>query len=216
MYRAAVKDAMYPEKSKVYKNLVAITNENKDLVWKTVNDSAYILMVSWKSSTKYYEPYLKWGFYNTGPSYLVWVTTAPELLNRIKKEKPKNLDRRLKQLLGLPPNANYGYFVEFWVKPGDLFRPCLDPEINDKECELCFTENTDSTYMKWIDESRISRYYPCELFNQYPWTALGYTYDWNPQNKSHVGLSEFVIKPNSNVVVEGIYTTEEYFQKGRR
>lgn len=39
---------------------------------------------------------------------------------------------RLKQLLGLPPTATNSYFVKFWVRPNDLFRPCPDKEINGK------------------------------------------------------------------------------------
>ena len=119
---------------------------------------------------------------------------------------------RLKQLLGLPPNAIYSYFVEFWVKPEDLFRPCPDNEITDNQCDVCFPQNTEASYKNWINENRVSRYYGCKIDEKYPWTQLGYTYDWNPRNKSHVGLSEFVIGANKNIVVNAIYTTEEYLK----
>jgi len=161
----------------------------------------------------YYQPYLDSSFYNTG-AYDIWITTAPELYNRMHNYKLNYSDvyLRLKQLSGLPPNSDYSYFVEFWVKPEDLFRPCPDEEITDGTCQLCFPEKTDSTHIRWINENRVSRYYPCDLYNKYPWTQLGYTYDWAPQNETHVGLSEFVIKENANVVVEAIYTTEEYLK----
>ena len=48
---------------------------------------------------------------------------------------------------------------------------------------------------------------------KYPWTQLGYTYDWNPENKSHVGLSEFVIGENKNIVIKAIYSTNDYLEK---
>ncbi len=131
----------------------------------------------------------------------------------MKAEKATNVNRRLIELLGLPPNATYSYFVEFWVKPSDLFRPCPDKEINDSQCDLCFPANTDKEHITWINENRISRYYECALYNQYPWSQLGYTFDWNAKNTSHVGLSEFVIAANKNIVVEAIYTTEEYLKK---
>jgi hypothetical protein len=38
-------------------------------------------------------------------------------------------------------------------------------------------------------------------------TQLGYTYDWCPTNKSHIGVSEFVIDINKNVIVNKIYST---------
>ena len=53
-----------------------------------------------------------------------------------------------------------------------------------------------------------------ELYFQkppYPWTRLGYTYDWGPA-KSPVGLSEFVVFKGSTVGVRKVYTNEEYFQ----
>lgn len=37
-------------------------------------------------------------------------------------------------------------------------------------------------------------------------------YDWNPENKSHVGLSEFVIGANKKIVVKGIYKTDDYLK----
>ena len=43
----------------------------------------------------------------------------------------------------------------------------------------------------------------------YPWTGLGYTYDWgNPD--SEIGLSEFVILGGSTVGVDAVIPTEEY------
>ena len=212
LYKQAVLDAMAPDSSKIDLNLVPINTQNNDLVWKEINGENYLLVVTWKQDITYYQPYLDSAFYNTG-NYPIWITTAPELLNRIKEEKYTDVNTRLKQLLGLPPNSVYSYFVEFWVKPSDLFRPCPDREVSDKACSLCFPSNTDSTHIEWINENRISRYYACDLFDKYPWTQLGYTYDWNATNVKHLGLSEFVIAKNSNIVVKQIYTTEQYLNQ---
>ena len=209
LYQKSIKDAIYPEAGDVYNALVPVDKQNKNLIWKNINGEDYILAVTWKQNISFYEKYLDSAFYNTG-SYPIWITTAPELQQRMKLEKAKDADRRLIQLLGLPPNSVYCYFVEFWVKPADLFRPCPDQEITDQKCETCFPEKTDPNHIAWINENRISRYYQRDLFSQYPWTQLGYTYDWNPENKSHVGLSEFVIATNSKIVVKAIYKTEDY------
>ncbi len=212
LYQGSIENSMSPSPGKIYRNLVAITPQNKDLVWKKIKYENYILVVTWKQNISYYKPYLDSAYYNTG-KYQIWVTTAPELLKRMKKENPANADLRLKQLLGLPPNATYSYFVEFWVKPEDLFRPCPDKEITDSQCDLCFPENTNPAHVSWINSNRISRYYACEVYEKYPWTQLGYTYDWNPDNKSHIGLSEFVIDINKNIIVKAIYTTNDYLKK---
>lgn len=214
VYESAIETAMYPTDSKVYNKLFPVSKENKGLQWETVNGEEYVVMLSWKGDDTYYKPpYTKDNVLNTGSKWPIWVTAAPQLLNRMKKEKYTDANMRLKQLLGLPPNATYKYFVEFLVRPADLFRPCPDSEITDTKCDVCFPSTADSTYQAWINNTRISRYYACELYKQYPYTALGYTYDWNPANTSHVGLSEYVIKDSSNVIVKKIYTTEEYLKQ---
>jgi len=209
LYQQSIQNAIYPEASKVSDKLVPVVKQNQNLVWKNIRGEDHILVVTWKQTITYYKQYIDSAFYNTG-SYPIWITTAPELKQRMQHEKEKNIDRRLIQLLGLPPNSVYSYFVEFWVKPSDLFRPCPDKEITDSKCETCFPKQADSEHISWMNENRISRYYQCDLSQQYPWTQLGYTYDWNPGNKSHVGLSEFVIGANKKIIVKAIYTTEEY------
>lgn len=211
LYRESIKNAIYPDSSKVDTSLVPITKQNQNLVWKNMDGVDYVLVVAWKRDASRYQPYLDSVFYDTG-SYPIWVTTAPELLERMKLEKCSNTTQRLVQLLGLPPKSDYNYFVEFWVKPEDLFRPCPDEEITDRKCDLCFPANADSAHIAWINENRISRYYQCDLYKQYPWMQLGYTYDWNPGNKSHVGLSEFVIAAHCKIVVKAIYRTEDYLK----
>jgi hypothetical protein len=209
LYRQAIQNSIYPTAGKVSDKLVPITKDNPNLIWKTISGEDYVLVVSWKQNIAFYKTYLDSAFYNTG-KYPIWITTAPELKQRMKKEKIDTANRRLIQLLGLPPNSVYSYFVEFWVKPADLFRPCPDKEITDARCETCFPDQPEADHVSWMNENRISRYYQCELYNQYPWTQLGYTYDWNPKNKSHVGLSEFVIGPGKKIVVKAIYPTNEY------
>lgn len=211
LYRKSIENSIYPEASKVDTDLVPVTNQNQNLIWKNIKGEDYVLVVTWKQKISYYKPYLDSAFYNTG-LYPIWVTTAPELIRRMNHEKYSNADRRLIQLLGLPPNSVYSYFVEFWVKPADLFRPCPDEEITDKKCDICFPANADSAHVAWINDNRISRYYQCDLYQQYPWTQLGYTYDWNPKDKLHFGLSEFVIAANSKIVVNAIYRTEDYLK----
>ena len=208
LYKLSIINSIYPDSSEICTNLVQINDSNKTLIRKNINGEEYILVCTWKQNVSFYQ---KDTVFNTG-TYPIWVTTAPELKNRIKKESPKDVNLRLIQLLGLPPTAQYSYFVEFWVRPVDLFRPCPDKEITDGKCDLCFPEGTDTEHIKWINENRISRYYQCDLYYQYPWGQLGYTYDWNPKNKSHFGLSEFIIGANKTIYINRIVTTLEYLK----
>ena len=208
LYKLSIINSIYPDSSEICTNLVQINDSNKTLIRKNINGEEYILVCTWKQNVSFYQ---KDTVFNTG-NYPIWVTTSPELKNRIKKESPKDINLRLIQLLGLPPTAQYSYFVEFWVRPVDLFRPCPDKEITDGKCDLCFPEGTDPEHIKWINENRISRYYQCDLYYQYPWGQLGYTYDWNPKNKSHFGLSEFIIGANKTIYINRIVTTLEYLK----
>lgn len=207
VYQQAIENAMYPTEKKVYRELVDIQPANESLIRKTIDNEEYVLMLTWKTKNYYPDS----GRYNTG-AYEIWVTTAPEVYKRMRGVGQDKQALRLRQLLGLPPNAQNAFFIEFWVKPADLFRPCPDKEIHDKCCNICFTkaDSTDSDYIRWINMGRIDRYYATGLYNQYPWTQLGYTYDWNPRNKSHIGVSEFVIRKQSNIYVKKAYTTAAY------
>ncbi|OWY20028.1 hypothetical protein C7N43_24565 [Sphingobacteriales bacterium UPWRP_1] len=213
-YANALANAALPRERKIYNNLTVAAVNNPQLVTKQINGQTYLLAVSWKGDAKYYKNNPETGFYNTG-KYPIWVTLAPELKNlgaERRFSRRLGLDFRLKQLLGMPPAANKQYMVEFWVKPDDLFRPCPDAETTDTACSLCFTEKTDSLHRQWINQTRLASYYNCNIYDNYPWTQLGYTYDWNRKNKTHIGLSEFVIGANKNIVVGNIYTTAEYFK----
>lgn len=211
VYNKAMADAAYPEPDEVSKDLVAITADNKDLIRKTINGEEHILVVSWKAEKKWYFQNPNSDVYNTG-NRPIWVSVAPNLQKHLDWDKVKNKELRLQQLLGLPPTSDYQWFVQFWVKPEDLFRPCPDPEITDKECQSCGYPDSTSGHAVWLRDYRANSYYACKLYSKYPWTQLGYTYDWFPGNKHHVGLSEFVIKANKNIVVEGAYATEEYLK----
>ncbi len=219
-YLEAVENAAVPTAAKQYDKLVVIDPSNKALQWKKINGEDYVLCVSWKGDVSYFP---KTGVYNTGKWSKIWVTASPQLLDRFHSLNPADTNMRLLQLIGLPPTSVYTHFVEMWVRPQDLKRPCPDPEINDSECNLCFTkylnvngqDSLDTAWVNWINETRIGRYYPCDPLTKYPWTELGYTYDWNAQNKRHIGLSEFVISKFTDVYIERILTTSEYLQQSK-
>lgn len=211
-YQLSIGDAAKAHPWEVSNSLTAINTDNPSLVWKTIKGEKYILVSSWKADTKYYKNDKKTGFYNTG-KYPIWVTAAPDLQNLCQTKKfgrKEGLDLRIKQLLGLPPNAVKKYFVEFWVKPADLFRPCPDAEVDDKSCGLTFPTTATDEHKAWVNNQRLQSYYNPTWDTDYPWTQLGYTYDWNEKSKTHVGMSEFVIGKNADTVIKGFFTTEEY------
>ncbi|WP_367388933.1 hypothetical protein [Lewinella sp. LCG006] len=212
VYAEVIGDAAKPQPWDISQSLTQVTPANPDLVRKTIAGQEYILVATWQNDTTYYKTNPSTGFYNTG-NYPIWVTLAPQLQQKCQSPafgRREGLDLRLKQLLGLPPDTKKQYFVEFWVQPKDLFRPCPDPEITDRACELAFPADVTEEHKDWINDLRLASYYNPEWNKNYPWTELGYTYDWNRRNKTNVGLSEFVIQKNSNLVIHHISTTQDY------
>lgn len=213
LYAGSIADAAYPSSDEIVNSLTAISKSNPSLKWKTIDGKEYLLVATWTSekNTSYYP---KTGIYNT-KKYPIWVTAIPDLKTRcdeLKVGKSKDPSLRVKQLLGLPATADKDAFIEFWVQPEDLFRPCPDNEVADKTCDLCFPEgNNDAleAHKAWINQLRLDSYYNCKG-DKYPWTQLGYTYDWHPRNKSHIGISEFVIRAESNIYVNKIEKTNVY------
>ena len=214
LYAASIEDAAYPTADEIATNLTVISKQNPKLKWKTIEGKEHLLVATW-TSDKNVSYYPKTGIYNT-KSYPMWVTAIPDLKERcdaLQVNKSKDAPLRIKQLLGLPATADKTSFIEFWVQPSDLFRPCPDNEVNDETCNLCFSEGESEEEMQahkdWINQLRLDSYYNCKG-DKYPWTQLGYTYDWHPRNKSHIGISEFVIKANSDIYVNKIEKTNVY------
>ncbi len=230
-YLQAVEDARVATYDEISKNLVAIVKENdtQALQWEGDAGKSRVLVITWTNKS-YYDDFVGKD-YQLPEDANVWVTVAPELKNFIQEHPQDITTLRIEQLLGLPPEGGKTKFIEMWVNPGDLFRPSPDPEITDHESELTFPtivnrflafdnsahvveydwdaqSDVSYTYREWFRHRRQTIYsgdYP------YPWTRLGYTYDWG-NTSSHTGLSEFVILGNSTVGINSIISNDDYFQ----
>ena len=129
----------------------------------------------------------------------------------VQQHRRGDVTLRLKQYLGLNADWTYDVFVEVWVDPGDLFRPCVDPETNDSSCDLEFKDPQPT--VKGIADYR--RFFTSLYFAYFrlspgvPWTGLGYTYDWGNPGRPE-GASEFVISPGSGYEIHRVVTTADY------
>ena len=210
--------------------LIAIAPWNKDIIWSNLDSkNARVLMVSWmpKWVIDFYRPYLGKPFQTSVvPDRYIWVTAVPEL-KKIAQEYVKNpkpgvsLTLRLKQYLGLPDSQEEYFFVEFWVRPQDIFRPCLNtdiigdfclPDPNPQKLPLAYKNifdfvPADAQYKKWFTERRDTAYTGDKPF---PWTRLGYSYDWGSKEPKKIGVSEFVIRQGVTVFIHSITSTDEY------
>lgn len=227
VYVNAINDALNPEPGEIVYDLTSIVKkENNGLQWKTINNDSYVLMVSLKANVSDLKDYIgSTEPFNTG-SHDVWVTASPELQNLCQNpnffsSSNGNLDMRLRQILGLTPTAEIRYFVEYWVKPENLFRPAPDNEITDNTAGLCLPSDTEQWYRTWFNELRSHQYYQCNppdtdpekvptSNDAYPWTQLGYTYDWGNPEFPHKGLSEFIIAQGSLVYINKVKLIDKY------
>ena len=193
-YNAAIADAAVAEPSEISNALTPIQT------------GAPVLTVTWTPWNGYDEAI---GSTMNLPRD-VWITLVPQLAEFCSKlEGDVDLNLRLEQRLGLPPYNQRTKFVEMWVEPNDLFRPCPDPEIDDSHCALNFPPGTGVEHIKWIDNRRKTSY---SGDTPYPWTRLGYTYDW-ARSPEEMGLSEYVIRKGATVRVKSVDSTGNYCQR---
>ncbi|WP_224248580.1 hypothetical protein [Hyalangium gracile] len=201
-YSAGVRDAAEPDSEDVYTGLWAISPSNPKLTWNA--DKTAVKMAVYTTFTGY----------QAGDNVLsreVWVTAAPQVQELCKTLPAEQIVPRINQFLGLPPATaadNARFFVEMWVKPGDMFRPCPDAEIDDTSCSLTFPATATNEHKAWMNGNYAYSYGFWQK-TLYPWTGLGYTYDWC-NAETHVGGSEFVIRAGSTVTVTGQFDRATY------
>ena len=101
---------------------------------------------------------------------------------------------RLCKLLGLGTDVQRDTIVYMKVPKGSLFRPAYVTETNEILSDGDIGNNakinqSDNQLKIWMINQQMT--------NDYPWTRMGYTYDWGDGNKDYIGVAEFVIKPNT-------------------
>lgn len=212
LYAAALTDVLKVEPDEVVEDLVVIRQGKPDaesgLQWM----DGRVLVTTWTGARWL----MKQGRRVTLHSD-VWVTP-----DRVVQDFCRPLDTseaelrlRLEQILGLPPESGRGRrFVELWVKPADLFRPCPDPAIDQVRCspEVDPAE-IPKEHRQWLAETAEAVHRPARA-GGYPWTGLGYTYDWGDPY-SEVGLSELVVHRRAQVQVGRVASTEDYCASDR-
>jgi hypothetical protein len=204
-FQKALDDTKVATYGEISRNLTPIVSYNTNLTW----NGGKVLMTAWADD--YYKRFNVGEYMTVSSAHEIWVFPPHEMKNFLKKNKvaKKQLQDRLKKLLGLRPESKNTLFVEFWVTPYDMYRPSPDPETSDNEAELdfpgCPYSSISQAYKDWFNNRKATIYTGS---HSYPWTGLGYTYDWGSRN--HIGLSEYVIKGGALVQIKSITPTESY------
>ena len=150
----------------------------------------------------------------------VWVTAVPEAQQTCRGFSG-DLELRLRQFFGLHPNSKFTTFVVMNVTAGDIFRPTANPDptttlpcacpIPDN-CGEAFPKTISDAHVRWFANQMLNSYVLSEsslITMGYPWTRLGYTYDWKPGANKY-GASEYVIRKDSTVNVTEIVPYKKY------
>jgi hypothetical protein len=145
----------------------------------------------------------------TAGAYGLWVTGVPEV-QTICRGFHGDVAMQLRELLGLPPDADVPRFLILTVAAADLFRPSPDDNISTRfpcavqadaplpsDCGNAFPSTTTPAHYQWM---AVEAFYLHAVPNGYPWTHLGYTYNWSP-GADRYGASEYVIRPNVKAVI---------------
>jgi len=141
----------------------------------------------------------------TAGAYGLWVTGVPEVQTICRSFKGDVL-MQLRELLGLPPDADVPRFLVLSVAATDVFRPALDDSISTvypcsnptaATCGNSFPSTTTPAHYQWM---ATEVFYLHAIPNGYPWTHLGYTYNWTP-GADRYGASEYVIRGGATATI---------------
>lgn len=198
LYTAAVADAITVDTEEI-ESLVELTRDNPMTTW---DEQGRVLLLSWHRHPERYTA----GEEITLTNGSIWTFTDKEIAAWYEQNKSgvTDWDLRLKQLIGLPPDAGYTHVSGFFVKPENVLRPAYITDITE-QMQTAFPDNTDPAFLEWFEENSTYSYEE----SAYPWTRLGYTYDW-ADNGTEYGLTEFLIEENAPVEVAFTKTTTEF------
>jgi hypothetical protein len=205
LYRKAIQDA-------------AVYNRNKVLPLRLLRPEAGRVQAVTFTSYAYTV-----GPYHVAANRFIWVTPDGEVQDICRQFNLQGaqLTLRLAQLIGLPPNTQNTHLVVFSIPEDRIFRPTPDPNPTTiypcaatemSQCGNLFPANAPAEHKTFFINQALSAYKigQTDQENGYPWTHLGYTYNWTPYAASKYGASEYVIKPDTDVTVVSITPSDQY------
>ena len=156
-------------------------------------------------------------------AYGMWISVEPELQTICRNFPRGQVLEKLHQLLGLKPatEANRNErFVRFTIEKqangptqAGIFRPCANPDATATQCgnQIKVADN-QGAYVTWFANQMVFSYKrdPAMSGTGYPWTRLGYTYNWDPAAADIRGVQEYVVPDKTVVTVTGIVSPEDY------
>lgn len=201
-YQAAVEDATIAEQSEIMPLVKLLPNDDLS----SYKDGRYEMI----TLHKYPDSYPKGTDVTLSYGY-VWVSTLSEFKQFAKShEATTDWTIRLKQLLGVPSSSVKTHLTTMMVDVDDMIRPAYSTDVTGDLTSVNYQDMDESDeYKTWFDQQTLASYY---RGSSYPWTRLGYTYDWAPGTDDY-GLSEFIIANGSTVHVSETSTIDDFMNE---
>ena len=229
-YSNAVVDASHYSQLPVATNLTWIWDSAHDpnpfLEWSNNTDWVKVSVFTRSSYTNSYHI----GGLTTNSWGVIWVATTADFkgffgdTNYYQPSVMTNIYRRVEQLFGLPNDYGCSNVVELFVHPQDLARPAWDYQTTNQSVAFGWPNPMPtippagfasvSDYTTWFSNRLDTIYTFSGTSVGYPWTGMGYTYDWyyGTNDLRRVGPAEFIVGRNSVFYTVGIYELSDYVQ----
>jgi hypothetical protein len=117
----------------------------------------------------------------------------------------------------MDPPAQYrkARFVHFTVPRDHIERPCLGVDETNPAQPVCTIDawpGTAAETIAFVGRQMAGSYVVDNPKGPgYPYTRLGYTYDWAPDARAkHYGASEFVVTPGTIATATEVTSTDDY------
>lgn len=217
MYSNALLDAAVAMPEEICTDLLPLIPESPGTQWRTFTNWVDGTTSQWVSvNTVLYRGPEGWTWNSlltngavtltNGWSNEIWVTPHPQLYDLCTAYTGTHQRLRIQKALGLPPRSGDYGVVELFIDPKYLFRPAPDPAVCDPSAGLAparsspyLTENPlhgiSAGYAAWYRNNYDHSGYAAtnNLNASWPWTRLGYTYDYANVPNKPFGLSEYVV-----------------------
>ena len=198
LWQAAMADAVFRQADEV-RELVNLTPEDERVIWDEAGQR--VLLHSWHDYDGTRAP----GDAIRREFGEIWGTSLGEVAEWYGEsgDGVDDWDLRFAQLLGVHADEGYTRFTAFWVAPEDVIRPAYTTDVtagvaNDYAA-------VTGAYKEWFDGNILWSYFESD----YPWTRLGYTYDWSGEGDEY-GLTEFLVADGDKTEIAATWTTREF------
>jgi len=130
-----------------------------------------------------------------------WISLPDELAPKCRGAADPLL--KLQMLLGMPPEGGKWELVRFDVATKHMFRPCASgPSITSRRCSFDIPDGgskADLETQQFVFQQMWSSYTKGFRWPGYPFTGMGWTYNWDPDARNPYGISEYVVRQGSPI-----------------